>query len=90
MRLILSIRETESIKVSMNESDNIYVGFSENIQAVAGETYTGPYEATSLVANDYELATENKTMTQNVTIKKIPYEAVSNPQGGNTVTIGGY
>ena len=39
---------------------------------------------------DQNLATENKSMRKDVTVKEIPVESVSNPQGGRTISIGCY
>lgn len=86
----LIFSDGEQFNIEVDDGVSLDVGIDESIVVIEGEPYEGEYEATSLVAEDYELETNNKLMTDNVTIKKIPYEAVENPQGGNTVTIGGY
>jgi len=53
---------------------------------VGSDPYTGSYEVTPKVSQQI-LPTENKSMTQNLTVKAIGYYAVSNPSG-ITVTIG--
>lgn len=86
--LVFSTDEQFVMDISGDSSFDVET--DSRIEIIGGDPFTGSYEATSQVEADYELETNNKLMTDNVTIKKIPYEAVSNPQGGNTVTIGGY
>lgn len=50
--------------------------------------YAGPYDVTPKVTAQ-RLETKDTHMTENVTVREIPYYAVANPQGGTTVTIGG-
>lgn len=38
---------------------------------------------------EQNLDTDNKSLTNDITVKAIPYEEVSNTSGGLTVTIGG-
>lgn len=52
--------------------------------------YDGEYVAVPDVDNDQVFATENKSMLRDFEVVKIPYQEVTNPQGGLTVTIGGY
>lgn len=57
--------------------------------AIGYETYEGPYEVVPMAHTMQVLDTENKLMTENVLVYEIPYWETSNPQGGNTVYIGG-
>lgn len=50
-------------------------------------TYDGPYEVTPHFF-EQTLETNNKLMTDDVTVEIIPAHEVTNPQGGLTVTIG--
>ena len=50
--------------------------------------YTGSYEVTPTFF-EQTLPTEDKTMREDVAVHAIPVEVVTNPSGGNTVTIGG-
>lgn len=52
------------------------------------DIYTGQYEVTPQFYYGTELETANKVATRNITVSAIPVEAVSNPAGGRTVTIG--
>lgn len=51
--------------------------------------YDGDYVVTPMIAREQVLGTAQKLLTQNVTVKKIPVFITSNPQGGETVYIGG-
>lgn len=56
-----------------------------------GETppiYDGTYTVTPKAYNAQILDTSGKLMENDVTVYKIPYNEVSNPTGGKTVTIG--
>lgn len=48
---------------------------------VGGEVYEGPYQVTPKAYNSQTLHTANKTMTNNVTVFKVPYYEVSNEKG---------
>lgn len=50
--------------------------------------YDGSYDITPEVA-EQQLATQNRAMREDVTVRAIPFEAVSN-ESGTTITIGGY
>jgi hypothetical protein len=50
--------------------------------------YEGSYEVESLTREQI-LSTANKVMTQDIRIREISYQEVSNESGGYTVTIGG-
>ena len=50
--------------------------------------YTGEY---TVIPRTYEqsLKTAGYALSENVTVERIPYSTVSNPQGGYTINIGG-
>lgn len=50
--------------------------------------YKGPYEVDPIFS-PIVLATQNKTMIDDVLVKEIRVSTTTNPQGGNTVYIGG-
>ena len=54
-------------------------------EIVGGDKYTGTYEVIPKTIAQY-LATQDKTMTKNVTVYEIPYQETSN-QYGTTVSI---
>ena len=51
-----------------------------------GKRYEGKYEVTPSIDGEV-LETANKMMIDDVTINAIPYQDVTNPQGGRTITI---
>lgn len=50
--------------------------------------FAGPYTVTPMVTAQ-RMETKDTHMTDDVTVREIPYFAVSNPQGGTTIVIGG-
>ena len=52
------------------------------------ETYDGTYEVTPTFSKQ-TLNTYNKLMTDDLTVRPIEVSRTSNPQGGNTIFIGG-
>jgi len=50
--------------------------------------YMGEYVVVPSPDNSIVLNTTEKVLTQDVTVKKIPFYEVSNDKGGTTVTIG--
>ena len=50
--------------------------------------YEGDYVITPLVHNEIVLETNGKRMTDDVTIRKVPYYETANFSGGNTAYIG--
>lgn len=60
---------------------------SEITTRPTADRFPGPYEVTpSILAQ--KLPTKDKVMDKDLTIKEIPYNAVSNNANGITVTIG--
>ena len=89
------------IKVKFTElAQNIPVAFKENTQHLTanfgevqtvtkylgGELYEGEYVVTPMV-KEQTMPTKNKVLTEDMTIKSIPFFNVSNNSGGNTVYI---
>lgn len=56
--------------------------------AVDHEYYVGEYNITPKIKQQI-LSTNDKLMTDDITVKAIPFYEVSNPQGGTTFIIGG-
>lgn len=64
------------------------VEFSAAVSAGGGTPYTGAYEVTPKIYSPVALPTKNKTMREDVTVRKIPQYEVSNDAGGNTLIMG--
>lgn len=81
----------QRMEVTLNERElRIDAGFDAYQEVTVlkdAEPYTGSYLITPSV-NEQILNTAQKQMTQDMTIKEIPYYATSNPQQGETVYIG--
>lgn len=80
--------------VLLKKSDKLFLFVSRALDGDASppdprEPYPGPYEVTSLVGADQTLETANKIVSDNITVKEIPYAETTNLSGGYTVTIGG-
>ena len=72
----LPIRLTE-------DSKTINISFGEDYN---GKQYNGAYEVTPS-RQEKILNTQGCYMSNDVTVKKIPFAAVTNQQGGKTITI---
>lgn len=73
--------------LTFEDDDEFNLRFGE-LTRVAPDTYQGPYTVTPS-SSEQILETEYKMMTDDVTVHSIPYFSTENPQGGNTVYIGG-
>lgn len=93
-----SFREDKGIEINL-EDDNLlldlFMSTSEDLKISIEEGsggilpyYKGKYNVIPKV-KEQKLETKNKSMTDDVTIEKIPFEEVQNPSGGTTVIIGG-
>lgn len=58
------------------------------IDPAGADYYTGAYEVDPIFS-PVVLATKDKVMSDDVTVKAIRVSTTTNPQGGNTVFIGG-
>lgn len=79
---------TKTVKTSGKYcEDDISVVYIDDGGGGGGEPYTGDYTVTPKVTAQ-TLGTQGKTMTDDLTIKAIPYAEVTNISNGKTVTIG--
>ncbi len=84
----IPVQDTAAVKIAAAASGTVQIGSQPVVNALLGETYTGDY----VVEPDLEpivLATRFKSMTDDVTVKKIPVWETSNDSGGTTCLIGG-
>lgn len=78
------------ITVKLDEPPEITADFG-NLSIVGRchhETYDGTYEVIPTFSRQ-TLNTYNKLMTDDLTVRAIEVSRTSNPQGGNTIFIGG-
>ena len=73
------------IELEVKETEDIILKVEEGSMP---DAYHGDYTVTPQV-EEQVMKTKNKTMTDNVTVLKIPYSEVDNLSGGQTITIGG-
>ncbi len=73
---------TDSQKIDTEFSEFQEISVIDEIEA-----YDGPYVVTPAIDSQV-LPTSQKRMTDNMTVKAIPYFQTSNPQMGETVYIG--
>lgn len=91
MRVKVEFSENlQAFGVGFNEGQAFKAEFGE-VQAITeyigGEPYVGDYIVTPKVS-EQTMETKDKVMTDDVTIKSIPFFNVSNNSGGTTVYIG--
>lgn len=82
---VVSLRESVTMKVATLPLVNMTVASAIRV-GVSGHVYKGSYEATPSV-NEQTMNTQDKYMSEDVTIRSIPYYSVGNNSGGNTVYI---
>lgn len=92
MRFNVDFKQSDQkIPLCFDSTRNRIEAAVENFQRVEiigdVEYYTGAYTVTPKTTGQY-LATRDKMMSDDVTIKEIPYYETSNVSGGNTVYIG--
>lgn len=79
---------TPAISFELGESATLDVGFDVLVSAPPSAAYTGVYTVTPKIDGPVVLSTKNKTMRDDVTVRKIPQHEVSNEAGGNTLIMG--
>ena len=82
----ISFIDPEDFKISFVEHEGFKVSFGEVVEVEHGyDPFPGPYEVIPK-RWDQVLATNGKDMTDDVTVKEVPWTEVSNPTG-TTFTI---
>lgn len=92
MRFEVSFRRSDqriAVQMQTDEQrfDAAFSSFQQATDVMELEPYTGAYEVTPTVTAQ-TLPTAQKRMTQDMTIRGIPYFATSNDKMGETVYIG--
>lgn len=68
--------------------DGGWIRHNEPGGPTGGVIYDGEYVITPSIVSDIILATAEKTLTADITVKKLPWSRALNASGGETVTIG--
>lgn len=77
------------IDIDLSTDTSVKIDFDVGIQYGEGgrlPDYTGSYEITPKLV-DQTLPTKDKSMTDDVVVKEVPVDRVSNPSGGKTCII---
>lgn len=83
----IDIFEEDDIIVSVEECFDLSISIEEGISGDILPYYEGSYNVTPR-KREQVLHTKDKSMSQDVKVFAIPYNEVSNPFGGKTITIG--
>lgn len=84
--MIGSMASQEGVLIGKIKTDAVIKG--SLAIPVGYEDYAGSYDIRPNV-NEQIIPTADKHMTQDVTIQAIPFFKTTNPQGGETIIIGG-
>ena len=63
----------ETYSVSMSKDREIAIGMEESIQIIHADTYQGDYVVIPKADEETILETRDKTLTDNVTVTKVPF-----------------
>lgn len=77
--------EEQQLEFFLFEEQTLDFGVGMCYAVISGDRYTGEYEVTPKTIAQY-LATQDKTMSKDVTVYEIPYAETTN-EYGTTVTI---
>lgn len=90
MFLKIDFKSDKTMKIEFKENNQrVALGFAEITQTteyIGGEKYDGDYIVTPKVVGQ-TLPTKDRVLTDDVTVKAIPFFNVSNTSGGSTVFI---
>ncbi len=88
--VVISVPEIGAVTMSIGGVPKIRADIESVVIQVGGDgpAFDGPYEVTPRAHNEVLLETKNLRMTDDVTVRKIPYYEVGNLTG-ETVYIGG-
>ena len=78
-RINMSVGRERRINMSVGLARILYIG---------GEPYEGTYDVTPKANSAQKLPTSGKLLTDDITVRKIPYYEVGNSSGGTTIYIG--
>lgn len=85
---VLEILPDRDLELRVRDDAQIGLEIEAEIIDGGGEPYSGEYDVTPLPRDDVVLPTANRRMSDDVTVRRIPYYETSNPSGGYTAIIG--
>lgn len=83
----LSVSEVEEVDLKLAVDDGVALTLDGIYVDGHVPAYEGAYEVTPQAFASTTLETEGLRMTDDVTVHRIPYQSVTNPDGGLTATI---
>ena len=83
----LSVSEVEEVDLKLAVDDGVTLMLDGIYVDGHVPAYEGAYEVTPEAWGEQVLETEGLRMTDDVTVHRIPYQSVTNPEGGLTATI---
>ena len=87
-KVTLRINQQNKVLLNVRSSSRVTLkAVKVNGVTMIPDNYTGEYVIESST-EEQTLSTSNKFLTEDVVVKSIPYDEVSNPSGGTTFYIG--
>ena len=85
--IIIELFPLQEISIDFDQTQEIETNLEIGHSTIIPQPeYAGPYEVTPTV-DGFVLGTKDKSMSEDLSVLAIPYQEVSNPQGGETVII---
>lgn len=88
MKLFGFITAKQTLKAKLTPKKSTLFGTISAGKTANNSVYVGDYEVTSDPERDFKLQTKSKLLTDDITVKAIPYFETSNTADGLTVYIG--
>ena len=82
--ITLTVTEEPAVSFTFGEEPSVSLHLDEDSGIIP---YTGEYDVTPKFSQT-TLATKDKTMADDVTVRAIPVSRTTNPSGGKTIYIG--
>ena len=83
--ITLTVAEEPSVGITIGDEPSVTLALNEDSGTII--PYTGDYDVTPKFSKT-TLATKDKTMADDVTVRAIPVSRTTNPSGGKTIYIG--
>lgn len=83
---VINVRSPNEIVMAYEHARSVEI--KSGILVEGFPAYSGEYDVTPLPRDDIVLPTANRSMSDDVTVRRIPYYETSNPSGGYTAIIG--
>ena len=88
VHITLTVTGADDVPLKITASDGAELTLGMPFYSDHTPAYEGEYTVHSKPYVDIVMPTADKRMEEDVTVERIPYALVSNPEGGATATIG--